>query len=232
MKTKSSPKTVTKSAVKPAPKSDIKVADSPVSVTPPQSQVKNVYLLIAIVFMVLVAAGLYFKNQFIVATVNGKPISRLALIKELEKQGGKKVLDDLITETLIQGEAVKQNATVSNDEVNQEIVKIEEQLKQQNRNLDDVLKTQGMDRATLITQIKTQKLVEKLALKSIPAVTDKDIDDYIAANKDSFPKEATTEEIRSQVKSQLEQQKKSEAAQTWLTSLREKAKISYFLNFN
>ncbi len=58
---------------------------------------------------VIIAAALlyYFRSAFVAATVNGQPISRLSLVRELEKQGGKQAMDSLITKTLIDQEAKK-----------------------------------------------------------------------------------------------------------------------------
>ncbi|MFA5996816.1 MAG: hypothetical protein WC790_03850, partial [Candidatus Paceibacterota bacterium] len=42
------------------------------------------------VAIILIVISLFFaKGLFVVATVNGSPISRLSVITELEKQGGK-----------------------------------------------------------------------------------------------------------------------------------------------
>ena len=69
-------------------------------------------LLIAIVVaVILILVALFFaKGIFVVATVNGSPISRLSLIQELEKQGGKQALEAIIDKKLIETELKKQNA--------------------------------------------------------------------------------------------------------------------------
>ena len=45
------------------------------------------------------------RGLFVVALVNGEPISRIEVIKALEKQGGKATLDSLVTKKLIAQEA-------------------------------------------------------------------------------------------------------------------------------
>lgn len=186
-------------------------------------------LLLALVVIALAGLVYYFKGLFIVATVNGQPISRLALVRELEKQGGKQTLDGLITKTLVLQEAKKQGITVSGDEVGEEIKKIEENLTQQGQDLDKLLSTQGMTRNDLTQQIKLQKLVEKMAKKDI-SVSDQEVNDYLEKNKDTLPKGVDAEQIKVNIKQQLEQQKLNEKAQSLIQSLREKAKINYFLN--
>ena len=57
---------------------------------------------------VLVIALAYgFVKMFVAAYVNGRLISRLSVVRELEKQGGKKTLDALIIKSLIAQEAKK-----------------------------------------------------------------------------------------------------------------------------
>jgi len=184
-----------------------------------------------IVFVILVLAGLiyYFKGQLIVATVNGEPISRFALIRQLEKQSGKQTLDSLITKILVLQEAKKQNIEIGSDEIEQEIKKLEETFKNQGQDLNQVLVAQGVTQEELREQIRMQKIVEKIVGKDI-TVTGEEIEDYLEKNKDSLPKDVT-EEIRNQVKKQLEQQKLSEKMQTWIQSLQDNAKINYLLKF-
>ncbi len=190
------------------------------------SKLKKRNLAVFLSLIILAGALFYFKNQFIVAIVNGRPITRLALIKELEKQGGRSVLESLVTKTLILQEAKKQNVTVNKDEINQEIKEIEENLIRQGQDFDELLKSQGMTRKDLEEQIKIQKIVEQIAGKDIQ-VSDEEIDDFIKENKESLPKDSSSEEVRLSVKEQLRQQKMSEAVQSWIESLHNNAKINY-----
>lgn len=187
-------------------------------------------LIIPLMVIALVGLLYYFRSEFIVALVNNRPISRLALIKELEKQAGKQVLDSLITKTLILQEARKQKITVSQDEINQELEKLEDNFVQQGQNLDQLLDLQGMSRHDLIEQIKIQKIAEKIAGQDIN-ITDQEVDDYLEENKSFFPEEAEEEEIKATAKQQLEEQAMSQKLQSWLESLREEAKIHYFLKW-
>ena len=57
--------------------------------------------IIIAVIIILAALVYYYKGLFIAATINGSPITRLAVIKELEKASGKQALDSLITKKLI-----------------------------------------------------------------------------------------------------------------------------------
>lgn len=116
-----------------------------------------------LVVFALVAAGLLLKKELVVATVNGQPISRLTLIREMEKNSGKQTLEGLIGKTLILQEAKKQNVSVGKGEIDQEMAKIEENFKNQGQDLNQLLAFQGITRADLEEQIQLQKTAEKLA---------------------------------------------------------------------
>ncbi len=205
---------------------------------PSSSQVKNTfyntvkntkYLLLA---GVLLLFGVLFllRSFFVAATVNGEPILRISLIKELEKQGGKRTLDNQVTKTLILQEAKKQNVTVEQKEVDQEIAKAEEGLKKQGQTLDGVLALQGMTKQDLLEQIRFEKLIEKLISKDIQ-VTDKEVEDFMQANKDSFPESSDSAQLKNQAQEQLRRQKINQTFQAWITELQKKAKINYFVQY-
>jgi foldase protein PrsA len=187
-------------------------------------------MIIVLIVAAVIIAGVLLRNQIIVATVNGKPISRLSLIAELERQSGKKTLDVLITKNLIFQEAENKNVVASEADITSETKKIEANLKKQGQDLNALLLAQGMSQAELKEQIKIQIIVKKLLAKEI-AVSDKEVNDYIAKNKDAMPKDISEAALKVEVKAQLEQQKLSQASNKFVTSLREKAKINYFLNF-
>ena len=185
-----------------------------------------------ILLLIIIVGGVlfYFKGLFIVATVNGQPVTRIALIQELEKRNGKQMLSSLVTQILIEQEAQKQNISVSKEEIDNEVKKVEEGLKKQGQTLDAALGFQGLTKNDFIAQIKLQKLVEKMLAKDIK-VTDKEVADYIATNKDSIPTDLKPEEVTASAKQQLEQQKLSTKAQPWIEGLQSKAKINYFVNY-
>ena len=189
---------------------------------------KKTIIIIAIV--IVVAVLIYFGRSLIVAaTVNGSPISRWSVIEKLEKTTGKSLLDSMITEKLIQDEAKAKKIVVTEDEINAEIKKIEDQIKTQGITLDSALSEQGMTRDDLKKQILLQKEVEKLVADKI-SVTEQEISKYIADNKVSVTKgeEGTVNE---QVKSELINQKLNTEAQVLINELKSKAKIKYFASY-
>src|SRR5258708_2666047 len=182
--------------------------------------------LILIGALVIIAFLLFqFKGLFIAATVNGQPISRLEVLGQLEKEGGKSVLDTLVTNNLIMQEAAKEKVTVSSTEISAQIAQITSNLKAQGQDLNSALAAQGMTQNDLNYQVKLQILVQKLAGKGI-TVTDQEAQDYFKQNQSTFPKGSKFADVSTQIKSQLMQQKTSEAIQTWITNLKSKAKIN------
>jgi hypothetical protein len=189
---------------------------------------KRVWTAFLIIFIIILALGVYFfRSLFIAATVNGQPIWRLNLIRELEIQSGKETLNGLISKTLVLQEAKKQNVIVSKEEIDQEIKNLEENFSKQGQDLNQILIAQGLSKEGLVEQIRFQKIIEKILGKDIN-VTDQEVSDYIKQNENLLPKDSTAEELKSGVKRQLEQQKLSEKIQSWISSLQDSAKIIYF----
>lgn len=205
------------------------VAKTP-NITPEEKGGIKKSLLIPIILIILAGLLFYFKGLFLAATVNGQPIWRYNLIRELEKQSGKRALDAIVTKELVLQEAKKQNVTISDEEINKEIDKLRENLKKNNQDLNQLLASEGISEPEFREQIMLQKIVEKIAGKDIE-ITDQGVSDYISENKDMFPKDSNPEDLKVQVKDQLTQQKLSEKIQEWITSLRNGAKINYYLQF-
>ena len=185
-----------------------------------------------ILIVALVVFGLlyYFKGLFIVAIVNGQPISRISILQETEKQAGKQTLSSFITKTLIFQEAKKEKVSVEKKEIDGEVKKLEDNVAKQGQNLDVLLQSQGMTRSDLTEQIRLQKIIEKMIGKNI-TITDKEIDEFMQKNKDSLPQNESSQNTRESVKQQLRQQKMSDKFKSFLNDLQKKAKIYYFVNY-
>lgn len=189
---------------------------------------KKAIISIALIAFIL-ALSYLFKGLFIAAMVNGQPISRLSVVQQLEKQGGKTTLDSFITEKLISDEAQKKGITISDDEINQEIKTIEASVTQQGGTLEQALMQQGMTNESLVKSIKNQKIIEKLLADKIK-VTDAEVTKYIAENETSVPEGQETE-TKKQIMDQLKQQKFQQEAQSWVASLKKAANIKYYVNY-
>lgn len=225
----STPKTSTK--VKTVPqitkvesKPEVKKAESkPV-------RIKRSYVLL-IAGVVLFALFLYFfRGWFVASVVNGQPISRMSVINEAEKQSGKQAMDTLVRNSLIEQEARKNNVTVSDKEVNDEIKKVEEQLAKQGQKIDQVLAMQGMSKEDLKELIRLDKMVGKIVGKDVK-VTDEEVNEYIEKNRDALPEGQDEAALKASVKEQLNQQKLNEKVRTWLDDVQKKANIMYFVQY-
>ena len=182
-----------------------------------------------LILVFLVGAAFYFKDYFVVATVNGEPISRLAVIKKLEQQGGTATLDSMITEKLILSEAKKQGVSVTDDEVSQEIATIEEGIAAQGMTLEMALEQQGLQMESFKDSIRIQKTLRKLLGDKV-AVTPEEVDKYIAENQMAVPA-GQEDAAREQVTAQMENQKLSQEAQAYIDGLREQAKIQFYMKY-
>lgn len=181
--------------------------------------------------VILILVGLFFvKGLFVAAVVNGSPISRLSIIRELERQGGKQALESVINKKLIEHELNKQKISANKEEIDGEIKKIETQIAGQGSTLASALATQGMTEEKLREQITIQKRIEKL-LADKTAVSETEVDTYIKERKLTPPKDVKPADFRQQITDQLKQQKFQQEAQKWVSGLTAGAKIRYYIKY-
>lgn len=186
---------------------------------------------IAVVVAVIVGIILYFyKGFFVAATINGVPITRWSIISQLEKTAGKQTLDSLVTKELVLQEANKRKIVVSDQEINQEMSKIEENVKRQGGNFEELLKAQGMNREDLKDQVKLQKLVDKMFTNQIK-VSEQEVDQFMTENQESLPETTDEAALRVSITQQLRQQKLSQRIQELIDNLKKAAKINYFITY-
>ncbi|SRR5258706_4301321 len=196
----------------------------------PMQMLRSPRIYLPLIIIVLAVLLVIFRGLFVVAIVNGQPVGSIGFIQALEKQSGKQVLQQqIIPQMLIDQEAAKKHISVNSQEIQNQIKQIQATLSKQGQTLDSALASRGMTRQVLEDQLTTQVKLEKL-LGNQTKVTDKEIDDYINANKDSLPQDQNQNTLRAQIKQQLEQQKFNEKAQSYVQSLQQKAKITYFVN--
>lgn len=191
---------------------------------------KPVVIAVGAAVILIVLALIFAKGLFVAATVNGSPISRLSVISELEKQGGKQALEAIIDKKLIETELNKKGVSASKEDVDAEIEKIKTQVTAQGGTLEMALAQQGLTEEMLREQITTQKKLQKLLADKV-AVTDTEIDAYIKDSKATVPKDVKVEDFRKQIGEQLKQQKFQSEAQQWVSDLTASAKIKYYVNY-
>ena len=189
---------------------------------------KLIIISVGAAIIILLASLQFSRGVLVAATVNGSPISRLTVVEKLEEQAGKQALDSLITEKLIKN--ATNNITVSKEDVDGEIKKIEQQVTSQGATMDAALKQQGMTMEQLQEQITMRKKLEKL-LADKAQISDEEVSTYIKENKVKPKNGEKPEEFKAQVKTQLQQQKFDQVAQQWIGELRSSAKIKYYVNY-
>lgn len=187
-----------------------------------------------IIIAVLVLLGIIIflnRSLFIAGLVNGEPISRIEVIKELEKQSGAGVLNRLIDRKLIFQEAQKQNIAVTNDEIEAKRKEILDQVSAGNEeNFKQILTAQGLSEETFREELRVQILVEKM-LEGKAQVTDEEFNSFIQNNPDLIQNAEDEVQARAQLRDQLVQQKLQTEYNTWMEGLRNNGNVVRFVNY-
>jgi hypothetical protein len=134
----------------------------------------------------------------------------------------------LMTKAMILQEAKSTGVSISQEELDAELVKIEEIAKQQEMTLDELLELQNVKKKELIKQIEIQKIVEKMAGEGVE-VSDEEATLYLEENMEYLPKEATQEELINIAKEQLKQQMLNEKIQELIVRIKDEAKVVSWL---
>ncbi len=187
-------------------------------------------LILAIIVIVLILAIYLGKSLFVAALVNGQPVSRLAIIHDLEKQSGKAALDAVITRMLVFQEAQKKNITASEKDIDAEIARIRAQFQAQGQNLDQLLATQGLTKDKFRDEVKVQILVTKILGNQVK-VTDKEFNDFLSKNQDLLTNEKDQNAAKASLRQQMEQQKLAQKYQEWIATVKKNAKVNTFINY-
>lgn len=247
-------KTTTRS-VKKSSKAQVRSTASRPTKTNPQSQVTSLLskvstagvisrlrikvrrrtVIIALIAIALIGLTVYYRSLFVVATVNGQPITRLSYIQETEAvyvpdarvTAGKQAMNQIITKTLLSQEANRRHITVSDKEINDSVAKTRKSLEKSGQTLESALALQGDSLPAYKARIKIQMILDKLV--GTITVSDKEIADYIEKNKASLPTDASEADLKAQAKESLRQQKYSEKVQALISGLQQKAKITYLI---
>lgn len=186
--------------------------------------------LIVIFAVLLFLIAYLFKGALVAADVNGEPISRLVVVKSLEKQSGSMVLENLITKTLITQEAKNRNIIITQKDIDSEIKSISDSLKKQGTTLEKAMAAQGLSQQDLADEIKVQLELRKMT-EGDAKVSDKEVEEFVTNNKAQFPEGTTDDQMKSMALEQLKQQKSAERTQTLISELQKRARIQRFVNY-
>lgn len=153
---------------------------------------KTIISLITILIIgTIVTFSLAFSNEEVVAEVGNEKVSKEELYNVLVKQYGNSTLDNLITSKLIQQEAEKENITVSQKEIDEEL-----NILINNYGGEEVftqaIEASGVSMEDVERDISDYILTEKLIEPRIE-VTEEEMKSYFDENKESF---AQAEQVR------------------------------------
>lgn len=208
------------------------VTDTSESAKIPQAPVvadsqKQLRMRLYVVLGLALVALYYFKGLFVVALVNGKPVMRYDVIKELEKQAGKGTTDSIIAKKLVVMEAEKKGIVVDEKDVQENISKIEKDLAKSGQKLDELLKAQNVTRKEVEEQTRLQLTLKALLADKVK-VTDKEVAAALEEQKASMPEGMTEAEFKKQIMTGLEEQKFSAEAQTYIQNIQKNAQITFW----
>jgi foldase protein PrsA len=200
-----------------------KLAHKPFTARRKEMKEKSNRMLLKLILAWLVLAVIGFGCSKTIATVNGEKITQAELNERLMQQAGQQVLNQIITEKLILQEARKKNIQIEAKDINQQIEEIKKQFPDE-ATFQQNLAENNMTLDYLKSQIELELIVKKLLQKEIE-VTDKEVEDYYKQNKDTVYSGKKFEEVKDEIKEQLEFQNLSIKSQELLEELRKKAKI-------
>ncbi len=168
-----------------------------------------------------------FKGQFIVAIVNGQPVSRWQLNEQLMKKFGDQALDAMINERLIIASLRQKGIFVTTDDINARQKQIENRL-QGKLTLDDALKAQGLTKDDFKRQLEIQISIEKFFDKDA-SVSSKEVENYISQNKEAYRNATDPAALKLEVENSLKQQKIADLFEKWFADIRKNAKIQKYI---
>ncbi|KKQ75048.1 MAG: PpiC-type peptidyl-prolyl cis-trans isomerase [Candidatus Woesebacteria bacterium GW2011_GWB1_38_5b] len=192
---------------------------------------KKSKLFVFTAFLVVFLFIIYLlRSVFLAAFINGRPITRLEVIRKLEQNQGKQTLDTLVTEKLILQEAGKSRVVIRDEQIQTEIEKIKTLVESQGTNLDQALALQGQTMENLKSNVRIQKIIEEI-LKEKLNVSDEEISNYFEGNKNLYGKDAKLEDFKEEIGDQLKQERLAAEFRKWIEDLKKKSKIIYFVHY-
>ena len=140
----------------------------------------------------------------IVATVNGEEITRDELFEAMYAQGGREVLDQVITRKLITQMAEEEGITVSEDDLEEEIKNIiDESFQGAEEQFEMILEQYGISLDAFREDARLNLLVRKLAMEEID-ISEEEAEEYFEENLHLFDIEEEVEARHILVESQEE----------------------------
>ncbi len=184
---------------------------------------KRGYLVLLVIGLIIL--GLWKKEWFVAATVNGSPISNIQLLSEMNKQYRTQTLNQMINEKLILDTARKQNTIITSGEID---AKIDEIIKNVGGReaFEGLLTQQNLTIDSLRNQIKLQLTVEKLYANEA-TVSAEEVNQFLEQNVSLLTATESAAQ-RKEAEDLLKQQKVSQVFSEKFQELKQQANIKIF----
>lgn len=178
-------------------------------------------------FVVLIALLTYkFGPWLFPARVGYMPISRFQIWAKMEKSYGAQTLDDLVNEKVLDAALAKQNVTVDQTKVDDQLKSLETQF-QSVGGLDEALKQRGLTREELKKQIVTQLSVEQI-LKDKIEPSEAEVKADFDTNSKTMYKDKKFDDVKAEITSRLRDAKLREEFLTWFADVKKDIKVNNF----
>ncbi len=182
--------------------------------------------LTAALLILVILLAFPFRFLVIPAMVNNKPIFSWEYFSALHQNAGQQVINQLISEKLVQQEVKKHGIIITDSEIDAQIAQIEAQFGEDG-SLDTVLALQGMTRSQFIKQMRLNLALEKLVAGTIE-VTQEEIDQELTTNSELY-QELSPEEAATTAAQNLRSDKLQPAFAAWFDDIKAEAKIKNFI---
>lgn len=215
----------TRTKAKKAETGPIEIEETQSTYTPGSFVTKKIIIIACVIL--LIAGALYLaRSLFIASIVNGQVISRMAVVKQLESQGGKRILDNMIAQTLIKQEGEKQHIVVNESDLDKEAANTEAQLASQGQSITDM----GLTKQEFREQIRLEKIIEAILGKDV-TISNDEIQKFVDDNRTMMPQSSDSAQLATIAKQQLLRQRIGTKVQPWLAELQKNAKITNFVSY-
>lgn len=185
------------------------------------------------VAVLLLIAGVAWLTRgfWIAGTVNNQPIFRYEVVRELERQAGDQVLDDLVNKKLLSQEADRRGVSVTEEDVQAELDSVIASFEGQGMTLEAALEQFGLTMDSLRDNVRLQLTIEKMMSDSMQEITDEEAMTYFEENSAFFPEGTDFESLKDDLKQQMYQEKLESDFQSLLEELKNNAQINTFTNY-
>ena len=147
----------------------------------------DIMIIVALAVLVTIVSLRYVKpDSEVVATVNGENITKDELYQAMLTEGGRQVLDRLITNLLILQEGKRRDITVTDEEIDARIQNlINANFYGMADSFYQALEQYGLSEESLKKDIKTELILRKIAGEQIN-ISDEEVREYFKANRQNY----------------------------------------------